>query len=151
MTSNIIDAKELIMGKVNKTEREWQRELSPEEYRVTRQKGTEAPFTGKYWNTKKEGTYVCRCCGEPLFTSQTKYDSGCGWPSFYQPVNHTVIEEHDDLSHGMSRTEIICHHCGAHLGHVFDDGPQPTELRYCVNSASLNLKTSEQQDEENYP
>lgn len=151
MTSNIIDAKELIMGKVNKTEREWQRELSPEEYRVTRQKGTEAPFTGKYWNTKQEGTYVCRCCGEPLFTSQTKYDSGCGWPSFYQPVNHNVIEEHEDLSHGMSRTEIICHHCGAHLGHVFDDGPQPTGLRYCVNSASLNLKTSQKQDEENYP
>lgn len=139
------------MGKVNKTEREWQRELSPEEYRVTRQKGTEAPFTGQYWNTTKDGTYLCRCCGEPLFESETKYESGCGWPSFFKPINNIVIEEHEDTTHGMIRTEIVCHHCGAHLGHVFEDGPQPTGLRYCVNSASLNLKTSEKQDEENYP
>ena len=91
------------MGKLNKTPREWQRELSPEEYRITRQKGTEAPFTGKYWNTKQSGTYVCRCCGAPLFESDAKYDSGCGWPSFYKPINNTAIEEHDDLSHGMVR------------------------------------------------
>lgn len=139
------------MGKVNKTDREWRRELSAEEYRVTRQKGTEAPFTGQYWNTKKAGTYTCRCCGEPLFLSETKYDSGCGWPSFFKPVNTVAIEEHEDLSFGMVRTEIVCHHCGAHLGHVFEDGPQPTGLRYCVNSASLDLKTTEKQDEENYP
>lgn len=139
------------MGKVNKTDREWQRILTPEEYQITRQKGTEAPFTGKYWNTKKAGTYTCKCCGEPLFTSEMKYDSGCGWPSFYQAIGKNNIVEHEDLTYGMVRTEITCQHCGAHLGHVFDDGPQPTGIRYCVNSASLNLKTTEQQDEENYP
>ncbi|GAB3043049.1 peptide-methionine (R)-S-oxide reductase MsrB [Acinetobacter apis] len=139
------------MGKLNKTDREWKRELSPEEYRVTREKGTEAPYTGKYWNTKQEGQYQCRCCGEVLFLSDTKYDSGCGWPSFFKPVNHTVIEEEQDLSLGMVRTEITCSHCGAHLGHVFEDGPQPTGLRYCVNSASLNLKTKEKNDGETYP
>ena len=104
------------MGKLNKTDREWQRELSPEEYRITRQKGTEPAFTGRYWNTKQEGTYVCRCCGEPLFTSETKYDSGCGWPSFYKAINGSAIEEHLDTSHGMVRTEIVCHDCDAHLG-----------------------------------
>lgn len=139
------------MGKLNKTEREWQRELSPEEYRITRQKGTEPAFTGQYWNTKQQGTYVCRCCGTELFTSDTKYDSGSGWYSFYRPVNAGAIDEQEDSTHGMTRTEIICHNCDAHLGHVFEDGPQPTGLRYCVNSASLQLKTNEKNDEETYP
>ncbi|MCU4412885.1 peptide-methionine (R)-S-oxide reductase MsrB [Acinetobacter sp. WU_MDCI_Axc73] len=139
------------MGKLNKTEREWQRELSPEEYRITRQKGTEPAFTGQYWNTKQKGTYVCRCCGTELFSSETKYDSGSGWPSFYRPVAATAIDEMEDSTHGMTRTEIICHNCDAHLGHVFEDGPQPTGLRYCVNSASLQLKTNEKNDEETYP
>ena len=139
------------MGKVNKTDREWQRELSQEEYRITRQKGTEPAFTGQYWNNKQHGIYVCRCCGAELFSSETKYDSGCGWPSFYRPIDGVAIEEHEDLSHGMVRTEIVCHDCDAHLGHVFEDGPQPTGLRYCVNSASLQLKTEEKNDEETYP
>lgn len=139
------------MGKVNKTDREWRRELSAEEYRVTRQKGTETPFTGQYWNTKQAGQYECRCCGEVLFLSDSKYDSGCGWPSFFKPANQTVVAEHEDLSLGMNRTEITCEHCGAHLGHVFEDGPQPTGLRYCVNSASLTLKTEEKNDGESYP
>ena len=127
------------MGKVNKTDREWQRELSPEEYRITRQKGTEPAFTGQYWNTKQHGIYVCRCCGAELFSSDTKYDSGCGWPSFFRPLDSTAIEEHEDLSHGMVRTEIVCHDCDAHLGHVFPDGPPPTGLRYCINSVCLDL------------
>ncbi|WAU74686.1 MULTISPECIES: peptide-methionine (R)-S-oxide reductase MsrB [unclassified Acinetobacter] len=139
------------MGKVNKTDREWQRELSSEEYRITRQKGTEPAFTGQYWNNKQHGIYVCRCCGAELFSSETKYDSGCGWPSFYRAIDSVAIEEHEDLSHGMVRTEIVCHDCDAHLGHVFEDGPQPTGLRYCVNSASLQLKTEEKNDEETYP
>ncbi len=139
------------MGKLNKSEREWQRELSSDEYRITRQKGTEPAFTGQYWNTKLEGTYVCRCCGAALFTSSDKYDSGCGWPSFYRSIDTTAIDETPDLSHGMVRTEIVCHHCDAHLGHVFEDGPEPTGLRYCVNSASLQLKTNENTDEETYP
>lgn len=139
------------MGKVNKTEREWQRELTPEEFRITRQKGTEPAFTGQYWNSKSQGTYVCRCCGTPLFSSDTKYDSGSGWPSFYRPLDAISIEEQEDATHGMQRTEILCKTCDAHLGHVFEDGPEPTGLRYCVNSASLKLETKQNKDEDNYP
>lgn len=125
--------------KIDKTDEEWQQELTAEEFIVCRKKGTERPFTGKYNDTKEEGMYLCRCCGEPLFNSAAKYDSGSGWPSFFQTSTETGVTEAQDATHGMSRTEIQCSHCGAHLGHVFADGPQPTGLRYCVNSLSLKL------------
>ena len=117
----------------------WRQKLSPEEFQVCRHKGTERAFTGEYWNTKEEGVYLCRCCGEALFASTTKYDSGSGWPSFYAPVAPDKIVEEVDASLAMRRTEILCGRCGAHLGHVFPDGPRPTGLRYCVNSLSLRL------------
>ena len=126
--------------KVQKSEAEWRQELSPEEFRICREKGTERAFTGVYWDEHGSGTYRCRCCGEALFRSDTKYESGSGWPSFWKPVREGVIEEHRDLSHGMVRIEITCRTCGCHLGHVFPDGPQPSGLRYCVNSASLRLE-----------
>ena len=123
-----------------KTDKEWQESLSAEQYRVMRQHGTEHPFSGKYTDCKTEGTYVCAGCGEPLFTSDSKFNSGTGWPSYYQPINSEAVEETIDNSHGMTRTEVHCKKCGSHLGHVFPDGPQPTGLRYCINSVSLDLK-----------
>jgi peptide-methionine (R)-S-oxide reductase len=114
--------------------------LTPEQYHVTQQCGTEAAFSGQYWNTKTPGTYHCVVCDQPLFSSDTKYDSGTGWPSFFQPVSEDAVDEQSDTSHGMLRTEVTCGQCGAHLGHVFEDGPKPTGLRFCINSAALDLK-----------
>jgi peptide-methionine (R)-S-oxide reductase len=127
-----------------KSKEELKKELNEIQYYVTQEKGTEAPYSGEYYKNKDVGIYDCVVCGSPLFTSETKYDSGCGWPSFYLPVSKTSIVETVDNSHGMSRIEITCGNCGAHLGHVFNDGPKPTGLRYCVNSASLNFKKREE-------
>jgi peptide-methionine (R)-S-oxide reductase len=128
------------MDKIKKTEEEWRRELTPEQYRVTREKGTERPFSGEYENTKEAGTYVCVACGNPLFSSETKYDSGSGWPSFYEPLSGESVTTESDERHFMERTEVLCSRCEAHLGHVFDDGPQPTGQRYCMNSVALKLE-----------
>lgn len=122
------------------TESEWREKLTPEQYQVLRQGGTERPFTGEYWDSKAKGVYRCAGCGEKLFSSDTKYESHSGWPSFFQPLADEAIEADEDRSYGMVRTEIKCANCGGHLGHVFDDGPNPTGLRYCVNSASLDLE-----------
>ncbi|WP_040486243.1 peptide-methionine (R)-S-oxide reductase MsrB [Lutibaculum baratangense] len=126
-------------GRVEKSDREWQEELTPEQYRVTRCQGTERPFTGPYWDEKAAGTYACVCCGTPLFSSEQKYDSGSGWPSYWAPIAEGRVSEHEDLSHGMRRVEARCATCDAHLGHVFPDGPPPTGLRYCINGHALSF------------
>lgn len=131
------------MSDLPKTEAEWKEKLTPEQYQVLRQGGTERAFTGEYWDAKSEGVYRCAGCGEKLFSSDTKFESHSGWPSFFKPVDEEMIEEEIDRSYGMVRTEIKCANCGGHLGHVFDDGPNPTGLRYCVNSASLDLEETE--------
>jgi peptide-methionine (R)-S-oxide reductase len=124
--------------KIEKTDEQWRAELA-ERYPILREKGTERAFTGAYWDNHEEGTYVCAACGEELFSSDAKYDSGSGWPSFYAPADAACVEERRDSSHGMIRTEITCARCGGHLGHLFDDGPRPTGMRYCINSASLKF------------
>ena len=129
------------MEKIQKSEEEWKQQLSPEEFQVARQGGTERAFSGRYWDNKESGVYRCICCGEELFRSDEKYESGSGWPSFWQPAREGVVESKEDHSHGMVRTEVLCAKCDAHLGHVFPDGPKPTGQRFCINSLSLKFES----------
>ncbi len=137
----LVDLSEsLNMKDKSKSDEYWREKLTPEQYRILVEKGTERPFTGPFLENKDKGVYECAACGNALFSSDTKYDSGCGWPSFFEPLNSDAVEEHRDTSHGMIRTEITCKNCGGHLGHVFPDGPEPTGIRYCINGGALGFK-----------